>query len=337
MHTSSGTPISLYDGLRGYINRSSASDLQDKGFSRVYVWDGAQSPASSWLTGANPPQSALQNGSAQQADINTQVDTLCSQYIHPATETLLVLDVEWPLFKERPAISLGGSYTAYSVNALNAGNLVRVLSWIRAEFARTPCATAVRLGAYQVTFSAPPLFAGYDYNVRSASSWRAFNQQLAGMFAPYVDALMPSLYASWSPDQTDAYILNWQKVATETLSEASTAALSNKLGLIPFIGLRYYNDARIRHGVCMSGSYQGRFVDASFFSKMLQLITQRFSADGIVYWDWGGYGGPTVKDVSGNAVTCTANDGSNVWSTSAPWYVTTFSLFVARVNHRRGN
>ena len=82
--------------------------------------------------------------------------------------------------------------------------------------------------------------------------------------------------------------------------------------MIPFIGLRYYhaqNEPR----------YQFKYIDKAFFRAMLQQVaSSAYRCEGVVFWDWGTFGGPNY-----------ANDGTDVWSTSAPWYVATFVFFSA--------
>jgi len=129
-----------------------------------------------------------------------------------------------------------------------------------------------------------------------------------------MDVLVPSLYSPWSPADNPylgmPYTTAWTLAAADTLTVAKSFAAQYGIPVAPYVGLRFYHS---------QPPYLNTYVDAGFFQKMLATVSNpNYSCEGAVFWDWGPFGGPAY-----------ANDGTDVWNTSAPWYTSTFQYFSA--------
>lgn len=315
--TQSGTPFRLYDNV--IMTKPVFGGLLDRGFNRVLTWDGRNSvllPPSP----ENPqdprdtqgaPTKLWEDGSVQESDIRRSVHEMCGRDINPVAPTLFVLDIEWDWFVGQ------GSPRTFAVNSRNVTNIATVLRWIKSEFSRTDCKN-VRVGLYGMIPENWNLFYRGPENADAVSvaSWRFMVPQLVAQLNGNLDFLAPSLYAPWSPSDDAGLAVNhvtaWENGSAELLSEARSLASAYGLALIPFIGLRYYHEEQ-------ASTYYFKYIDATFFQAVLNQVTRTsYGCEGAVYWDWGPFGGPGYAD-----------DGSDVWSTSHPWYTVTSSFFKA--------
>jgi hypothetical protein len=326
IRTATGRTVILYDGTEGYLAKPYRGGLRDRGFQPVIGWNGTNiagvSRPPAWNSTV-PPEYGLRDGSLDQRYVDANADALCAM-MAPAPVTLVYLDLEWLLID---------GVGPYSPHELNVSNLGTVLRWVRARLQAGPCRDRFRLAAYGV----PPANAFELFYTGTpgphADSWRSAVQSVIAQLAPELDVLTPSLYAVYSafeegpgpcgsPGYQRSHVVGWTNFAREVLTEAREGARSHSLAVAPFIGLRYYF---VDGGTCARDPHLNRYVEAPFFRAMLSLVTDpAYGCEGVVYWDFGAFGGPGLSGGIPNA-----DDGTDVWSNDHPWVTTTFSFFEA--------
>jgi hypothetical protein len=308
--TPDGRTFRLYDNVS--MTQPALGGLRDRGFNAVFTWDRPPPGSGSFDVAVAPPV-LLQNGSAAEADVRSQVRQICVSYVDATQTTLIILDAEWESLWSMAQPTAQKPYATFVINGMDLANMATILRWARSEFANTACAGRVRMGWYD----AIPTWWNSFYSPqdsRTLDSWRQMVRQIVTATAPYMDVLSPSLYAPWSaadnPGLGMSHITAWTLAASDTL--AVSHGFANEFGLttVPFIGLRYY------HGAPATLNH---LVEQPLFQAMVTTISSpQFNCEGAVYWDWGAFGGPNY-----------ANDGTDTWNTSAPWYLATFAHFSA--------
>jgi hypothetical protein len=344
----------LFNNVVGYKNTplngfNEVIDLNKRGFEQVItIPQGANQDGNGalpaglsmppWFNGSTPPTCDLSSSSPStcnnngttnpESQLRQVMDGLCSQYIDSIGPMLVIVDIEWSPILNPP------------VNQ-NLSNMTLILRWMGSEL-HSKCKVPIRFGVYgALPGDVPKGSTDVPTGSQGANLWWApwepssqqlllqGNQLVANAILPYIDVMVPSLYAPFSPYYDTPFVdgTGVDHVGFWTKSVSFILPLAAKYGkpVIPFIGLRYYNPptpcpTTPQVPPCVPPPPDPnlyKFVESPFFLKMLQTVTDpTYHVEGVVYWDWNGYGGPGF-----------ANDGTAVWSTGYPWYVETFNYF----------
>jgi len=336
--TPDGRTVRLYNMVGP--TQPTLGGLRQRGFLNAFNYDRPFPPtAPPTAFNVNAPRLALlQDGSADEFDVRSQMVQVCAQRLNPAESSLVILDTEWGADE--------ATHTDYSVlfykeslwhiNPDMLANTKKILQWMKRGFDDSTCRGHVRIGWYGSVDTWWNSFYDDSISQDMKDQHDLIDAEIVNTIKDVVDVLAPTFYTRWTPDD-DPYLGEpedpslgpqheqlWGTAVDDTLRRAREFVANTDKAVIPFIGLRYYFVDERDHDdpekpTAEEIHYLHKYVDAGFFGKMIRKISDSAcGCEGAVFFDWYGYGGPRYR-----------NDGTDFFNKSESWYQTTFSYFSA--------